>query len=407
MTRLAKPLSLILSVIMLICAFPLTVFAEDTTPPTEPTSETSTEPTTVPVTKAKPVKTKVTGIDKYINNKYDSKVSFTVKITPADPARTVKLQLYNSKKEKFKTVKTYTTKTAETAKLKITIPKKYREKTTGKWRIVISKSETGKKYVSKVFKVTTSNIDLLSLNSKAACIYCVDSEQVLYDKKKDVRRQPASTTKVMTAICVIESGKWNGTSKTVAAAQRTPAQRLYARTGDSYRNKDLMYAMLLPSANDAAVLLAWGVDGTGKEFAKRMNKTAKKIGLENTHYTNSYGLPDKTHYTTAYDLSKTVAYAGTLDKFRQVVGTSHYSFNSIKYHRHYSFGTADKMKGWKGHIGGKTGSAPKSGACFTGLYKYGGKTYAVTVLGASSKAVRWKDMAKLYRYIQRYGNDKY
>ena len=222
-----------------------------------------------------------------------------------------------------------------------------------------------------------------------------------------VRRQPASTTKVMTAICVIESGKLGGTSKTVAAAGRTPEKRLYARKGDKFRNKDLMYAMLLPSANDAAVLLAWGVDGTGKKFAKRMNKTAKKIGLENTHYTNSYGLPDKEHYTTAYDLSKTVAYAGTLKDFRKIVKKSRYSFKSVNYHRSYSFGTADKMKGWKGHIGGKTGSSPRSGACFTGLYKYGGKTYAVTVLGASSKKIRWSDMSKLYRYIQKYGNSKY
>ncbi len=411
MRKSIKLISFILCLVMIVCSAPISAFAEETgednsSPSTvEPAQDTTTKPSTTK--KVKPKKTKVEGLPEYINKKADKKASFKITITPADPKRVVKLQLYNSKKKKYKTIKTYKTKVAETAKLKITIPDKYRKKTTGKWRIVIAKSKTGKRYISKSFKVVTSNVDLLGLNSKAACIYCIDTDKVIYEKKMNQRRQPASCTKVMTAICVIEEGKFYGTSKTVAAAQRTPAKRLYAKSGDRWRNKDLMYAMLLPSANDAAVLLAWGVGGTGKKFAKIMNKTAKKIGLENTHYTNSYGLPDKTHYTTAYDLAKTVAYAGTLPEFRQVVGTSHYSFSSVNYHNHYSFGTADKMKGWKGHIGGKTGSSHKSGACFAGLYKYGGKTYAVTVLGASSKSVRWNDMGKLYRYIQNNGNEKY
>ena len=392
---------------MLFSAMPISVFAEDTSGTDTSDVSESTEPTEPTTEPAGPVKTVVAGIPSKINKKASAGVSFTVSVTPSDPKRTVRLQQYISKRKKFKTVKTYTTDKAESAKLNISIPKKNREKTTGKWRIVVDKSSNGEKFVSKTFTVTSTNVKNLGLNAKAACIYCVDTKQAIYDKKMNKRRQPASCTKVMTAIGVIESGKWNKTSKTVSAAGRTPAKRLYAKKGDRFRNKDLMYAMLLPSANDAAVLLAWGVDGTGKNFAKRMNKTAKKIGLKNTHYTNSYGLPDKTHYTTAYDLAKTVAYAGKLKKFRQVVKTSHYSFSSVKYHQHYSFGTADKMKGWSGHLGGKTGSSYKSGACFAGLFKYGGKTYAVTVMGCSSKAVRWNDMGKLYKYIRSYANQKY
>ena len=393
---------------MAFVAIPFSAYAEEpdtTVPVSDTTTTTTTQPTTEPKI-VKPKKTVVKGMPETLNKKASKEISFKIKISPADPKRTVKLQLYNSKKKKYKTVKKYTTEKADTAKLKITIPDKYRKKTTGKWRIVINKSKTGKKY-SKTFKVTTSNLELLGLNAKTACIYCVDTGQVLYDKKMNTRRAPASTTKVTTAICVIEQGKFYANSKFLPLARRAPAGRLNGRDGDVYRNRDLMHLMLLPSANDAAIVMAWNIAGSNKKFAKIMNKTVKKIGLENTHYMNSFGEPHKEHYSTAYDLAKTVAYAGQYEEFLSVVKKTSYSFKSLKYRQSYYMVAADKLHGIDGHIGGKTGLSKQAGACYTGLYKHDGRTYAVCVMGCTSKPVRWVDMKKLYAYIRTYGRVKY
>lgn len=411
-TLLKKVICAFLSVVMLVTVLqPFSAFAEGEEDTSESTSESTTEPTTKPTT-TKPVKktaTKVTGIQYKFVSKKSEKISMTIKISPARPRRTVRLQLYNSKKKKYVDVKTYTTPYMRTAPLTITIPTKYRNKTVGYWRIAVDESDKAKAYHSKHIKVTTRNIETLELSSKAACIYCLDTNQVLYDKKKDKRLKPASCTKIMTLICVIESGKWSGTSPVTVSAQNVDACKLNPRSGDRYRNKDLCYAMILASSNDSALMLAHGTAGTYKAFTKRMNKTAKKIGLKNTHFTNSFGTPDKKHYTSAYDLCKMSAYGYNYEKYRKVVGTKGYGFKSLKYKKKYGCHTADKFikQDMEGQIGGKTGFSEVLGASYSGLYEYKGKVYAITIMHAKTKKIRWKDLRKLYKYIRMYGDKQY
>ena len=223
------------------------------------------------------------------------------------------------------------------------------------------------------------------------------------------RLKPMSCTKIMTLICVIESGKFNGTSPVIYASQVCDVPKLNARTGDRYRNKDLCHAMILASANDAAIMVANGTAGSLSAFTRRMNNTAKKAGLKNTHFTNSFGTPDKAHYTTAYDLSKLSAYGYQYDKYKAVVGRRSYAFKSVRYKKQYSCFTADSFvkNHRKGHIGGKTGFSEINGASYSGLYRYKGKVYAVTIINAKTKAIRWDDMKKLYKYVQKHANEKY
>ena len=403
MSKRVKMVSLFLCAVMLFASLmPFYAYADEEIDTTVPTTESTTASTTA----AKKVTT-LTGLKEYYNANADKAIEVSFWVAPANPKRTVHLQTYNSSKKQWKEINKVVTTQGNSAAVKFQIPAEYRKKTNCKFRVVVDETTTGKYFASKYFTVVTSNLETLNLNAKTACVYCVDTGQVLYDKKMNKRRHPASTTKVTTAICVIESGKFYSNSKAVAASRRPPAKVLNSRSGDIYRNRDLMHAMLLPSANDAAVMLAWNVSGNGKKFAKLMNKTVKKIGLKNTHFTNSFGSPDKQHYTTAYDLSKTVAYAGQYKEFRQVVGARRYSFKSVKYKRSYTVKAADKLHGIKGHIGGKTGLSIQAGACYTGLYKNGGKTYAVTVMGCKNKPIRWVDMKKLYKYIQTYGNQTY
>ena len=404
-----KFLCAILCLCILLTAVPMTVFSAE--PKDTTVTTTQPEETTQPKKKkkVKKVKTKVTGIKYEYNLKQSEKLKFDITVYPAKPARVVKLQRYSSEKEKYVTKKTYKTKVAKTAKLEIVIPKKYRKRTYGKWRIVVESNEKAYRYVSKPIKVYTKNLRDIDLSSKAVCIYCLDTDKVLYDKNMNKRLKPASCTKIMTLITAIESGRFNGTATVTASAVRVPAERLHARIGDRYKNKDLAFAMILGSANDASIMLANGTEGSVSNFVSKMNKTAKKIGLKDTHYTNTYGIPNSNHYTTAYELSLTTAYGYNYDQFCEVVGKREYGFRSLRYGKRYGCFTADHMvrDKVKGHIGGKTGYSEVLGASYSGLFKYKGRVYAVTIMHARSKPVRWKDVRKLYKYIRKLSRSKY
>ena len=359
--------------------------------------------------KEKKVETKVTGITNLYNLKQSQKLAMEITISPANPERTVLLQRYNSERKKYYTKKTYTTLKQKKTELRVVIPKKYRRRTYSKWRIVVESNDKAKRYISEPIKVYTKNIKELDINSKAACIYCIDTDKVLYDKKMNKRLKPASCTKIMTLIAAIETGRMNGSANVTYAATRVAAQKLNAIVGDRYKNRDLALAMILASANDAAVMLANGTAGTNANLVSRMNAIAKEIGLKNTHFTNTYGIPDKKHYTSAYDLSLQSAYGYNYDQYCDIVGTEMYGFRSLKNGKRYACYTADHMvrDKVKGHIGGKTGYSEVLGASYSGLFKYQGRVYAVTIMHADTKAIRWKDVRKLYSYIRKYGRTKY
>ncbi len=400
-----------LTLVIIIC--PLSVFAADTgvespSSISETQDETTTTEPAEETSELNKKETKVTGIKTELNEAGDTALNMTVKISPSSPERKVKLQRYITSQKKYKTVKKYTTKKANKAKLKITFPKKYRKKTTGKWRIVIDESENAEKYVSKPITVTTRNLKQLNLNARTSCIYCVETGQVLYGKQMNNKRKQASTTKVMTAVLLIESGRLDGNVKISKPVANTPYGNLYMKAGDVYRLKDLLYAMMLPSSNDSAAAIASGVWGTQTEFVKHMNKKASELGLTNTVYGNAHGLDTGTNHSTAYDLARLAAYASQYDDFMKVIGTSEYTFSSIKYHHRKRVISTDKLKSYsKRHLGGKTGFTSGAKYCFVSIYKYKSKHYAVSVMGNSSVSVRWQDMKKLYKYINKYSTKKY
>ena len=384
-----------------------TVTEENTTEPDDTTQPTEPEEPPV-VSKPKKKKTEVKGLEQTLNESYELPLNMNVKIKPANPKRTVKLQLYNSSEKKYKTVKKYTTKKAKTAKLKITFPKKYRKKTLGKWRVVVCASENAKKFVSEPITVTTRNLYALNLNAITSCTYCVETGQVLYGKQMNARRKQASTTKIMTAVLLIESGRLGGKVKISKGVANTPYGNVYMKAGDVYKLRDMLYAMMLPSSNDSAAAIAEGVWGTQKEFVKHMNEKAEELGLDNTVYGNAHGLDTNNNHSTAYDLARLTAYASQYEDFMKVIGTSEYSFYSLKYHHHKIVKTTDKLKSYsKRHLGGKTGFTSGAKYCFASVYKYKGKHYAVVVMGNDSVALRWKDMKKIYKYINKESKNSY
>ncbi|MBQ3471006.1 MAG: D-alanyl-D-alanine carboxypeptidase, partial [Clostridia bacterium] len=325
-----------------------------------------------------------------------------------DGTRTVLLELYNSDSGTYNTVSEYVTADAHTASVKITFPKEKRRKTEGRCRITVSESETAKKAVKNV-TVITKNIVTKELSSKAVCVYCIEDKKIIYEKSPCKRLKQASTTKLMTATLLLESKKKLSSKKKISKkAAKTPYSTPVMTAGEKYTNKALLYSMRLPSSHGAAVALAESVSGSTGKFVTKMNKKAGKLGMNDTHYANPHGLDAKGHYSSAYDLCLCISNIYPKSKtFRKVIKTQSVKVKASgkKAVKIYS---KDMLLGnVKNHKGGKTGHTDEAGYCFCGVYKYGGKTYAVAILGSKSEKTRWSDMKKLYSYIDKYANTKY
>ncbi|MCG8482549.1 MAG: D-alanyl-D-alanine carboxypeptidase [Clostridia bacterium] len=146
--------------------------------------------------------------------------------------------------------------------------------------------------------------------------------QILYDKNMYEQMYPASTTKIMTAILAIENCDLDQIITIDAKTPFTEGSRTYLVEGEQLTVEQLLYTLLLQSANDSAVALAKHISGSVEEFAKLMNNKAVEIGAQDTNFVNPNGLPDENHVTTAYDLAMIARYAMENETFREMVGTS-------------------------------------------------------------------------------------
>ncbi|MBI4744850.1 MAG: D-alanyl-D-alanine carboxypeptidase [Actinobacteria bacterium] len=182
------------------------------------------------------------------------------------------------------------------------------------------------------FLITISLLNISALNSWAAQInppvnatsaILVDAKtgQILYQQNANEKRAIASTTKMMTAIVVLENRKLDEIVTVSQQASDTGEEEMYLAPGEQRSVEDLIYGILLKSANDAAIALAEHTAGSVEKFAEMMNAKAKAIGANNTNFTNPHGLNDVNHYSTAYDLALMGRYALGNPKFAQVVAS--------------------------------------------------------------------------------------
>lgn len=141
------------------------------------------------------------------------------------------------------------------------------------------------------------------LTAKAAIAIDAHTGMMLYAKNPYLKSPPASTAKVMTALITLERSKLEKMVAISSRATSAPPSKVGLNEGDSVQTEDLLYALLLESANDAAVALAESVAGSERAFVNLMNKRAKGLGAKHTHFINASGLPGKGQYTTVYDLS--------------------------------------------------------------------------------------------------------
>jgi serine-type D-Ala-D-Ala carboxypeptidase (penicillin-binding protein 5/6) len=241
------------------------------------------------------------------------------------------------------------------------------------------------------------------LTARAAILIDSSTGKILYQKEPDLRLPPASTTKIVTAILTLESGRNLRDLLTVSkAATRVPASKLYLRPGQTLTIEDLLYGLLLSSANDASVVLAEGIGGSVDHFAEMMTKKANEIGATNSHFTNPHGLTAPDHYSTARDLALLFRYAMKNATFREVVQTKISSVSSNTLVRKRTIARRISVRNhnrllWSfdGALGGKTGYTLAAQKCFVGAVQRDGVTLIVSILGSRDQ---WGDTRKLLEY---------
>jgi len=236
------------------------------------------------------------------------------------------------------------------------------------------------------------------ISARSALLMNLKSGDRLYSK--DIRRKilPASTTKVMTAILVLE--KLNLDDYVVISPKAAAAlpSKIYAEVGDKYRVRDLLYAALLKSANDVSVALAEAVAGSEDKFVAMMNRRAEKIGARSTLFANPHGLPDdEPQYSTAYDMALILREAMKKPIFREIMETKYKKIVSQK-GKAILLQSHNKclFKGWKNNVYGKTGYTNAARACFVGYFNKGKEVFIVAVFGCSE---RWDDIKALVERV--------
>lgn len=205
----------------------------------------------------------------------------------------------------------------------------------------------------------------LSVSAKSALLYSPETDTVLYSKSPHKRMAMASTTKIMSAIIAIENGNLDSTVLVDDAAVGVEGSSIYIEKGESFKMLDLIYAMMLQSANDAASAIALHISGSIEGFAELMNQKCIELGLKNTNFTNPHGLDSKYHYTSAYDLGMITAYALKNPIFKEIVSTYKKEIESSSKTR-LLVNHNKLLKLCEGSIGVKTGFTKKSGRSLVG-----------------------------------------
>ena len=242
-------------------------------------------------------------------------------------------------------------------------------------------------YASATAKSTKITSFSKNISAKSATLYEPASKSIVFSKNGDQRLPMASTTKIMTAIVVMEHCEPDETVIIGPESIGVEGSSAYLREGDEYTVLELLYALLLQSANDAATALAYYVAGGISEFSEMMNAKSEELGLRSTHFANPHGLDDEDHYTTSNDLAIMGATLLENEVLCQIVKSRKKTFTYNERTRTYI--NHNKLLGlYDGGIGIKTGFTKRSGRCLVGAAERDGLTFISVTLDAPSD---WSD----------------
>ncbi len=235
----------------------------------------------------------------------------------------------------------------------------------------------------------------LDLDAAAVLLYEMSSGTMVYAKNIDGRREPASLTKVMTCLLALERGTLTDviTVSEKALANMDPdGSSSGLVVGEQLTLEQLLYCLMVESANDAAAVIAEYIAGSDEAFVDLMNQKAKELGCTGTSFANTHGLHADNHYTTARDLAKILMEALTYDKFQEIYATDRYVLPATNLHEERILVTTNFLIGtaitWDYYdervIGGKTGFTTPAGRCVMVTAEEDGLEYLCVVLGAEN-----------------------
>ena len=236
----------------------------------------------------------------------------------------------------------------------------------------------------------------LSVSAKSAILINAEDGEIYYRKNADAPMGMASTTKLMTAIVALSLCDPDRVISVPREAVGTEGSSVYLVEGERLTLRELLYALLLSSANDAAVAIAVSLSGDIEGFADEMNAYAKRLGLTRTHFTNPHGLYDEGHYTTARELAMIAREALRYPLIEEIVSTQKATIPHS--------GEADKrllvnhnklLKSYDGAVGMKTGFTKKTGRCLVSAARRDGLTLIAVTLNAPDD---WRDHTALLDY---------
>jgi len=215
------------------------------------------------------------------------------------------------------------------------------------------------------------------LSAHAAIIMDNDSKVTLFSKNQDLRFSMASTTKIMTALVALEY--FNLYDVLTMQEDSVEGAVVGFKKGEQVFFEDMLYAMLLPSGNDAALAIAQNYQGGEKAFVEKMNQKAESLHLLHTHYADSSGLNDKGDYTTVVDLARLAAVGLKDPVLSRIVGTKQKVIRTLQGNI-YTLVNLNKLLGQDGVYGMKTGFTDEAGGVLVTLKKEGEKTFIVVVM---------------------------
>ncbi len=236
--------------------------------------------------------------------------------------------------------------------------------------------------------------------SRHAVIYDRASKTVIWGKNEKTETPMASTTKIMTAIVMCEElgeERMQETVEVCKEAAYTSGSSMGIKTGDKVTYHDLLYGLMLPSGNDAAVQIAISIAGSVENFAELMNEKAKELGLEHTHFVTPHGLDREGHYTTAKELAIITDCALSNPMIAKVVATESYTVTINGYPKNLN--NSNELLGYlNGVTGVKTGYTSGAGRCLVTSSNRDGFEIITVVLGSDTKKIRTKDSIRLIEY---------
>lgn len=237
------------------------------------------------------------------------------------------------------------------------------------------------------------------ISAYSAVLMDAGTGQVLFEKKMHARREPASLTKIITAVLALEYGHLE---EVVTVGQEpariTVGQELHLAKGDRITLENLLKAALLHSANDSTVAIAQHISGSEEKFVETMNTKALVLGALNTRFANTNGYHHPNHYTTAYDLALITRYAMQNEKFAELVNTARTTIEWADGKRRKEVGNTNGLvrdRKYEGICGVKTGTTARAGNCLIAAANRGNRLLIAVILHSRN---RYGDATKLLDY---------